>query len=606
MMKKQFLFTVAIFFSLVSFAQHPPCLTDEIHAAQVNANPDLKKAEEQANTAARAYLHSLAKKAGVRYIPVVFHVIHTYGTENITQTQINDQLRIINQDYRKMPGTPGGSSTDELATDMEFEFRLAQFDPAGHPTDGVNRVYSSLTDNATDNTKALSYWSSDRYLNIWVVRSIYNSGAGTILGYAQFPWTRNSQPNTDGIIIRYDQVGTIESGSVGQGGRTLTHELGHWLGLYHTFQNGCGTESQSCTMQGDQVCDTPPASAANYGCSPNTNSCPADALPDQVRNYMDYSDGNCMNLFTVGQKDRVIAMTGNYRAKAFSVSNLASAGITGDGNYAALPPATATAPFLLDFNTSLAAQGITLEALNIHPDTSWTLTNQAGHGDNTSIWLHNYITNRMHTRSSFFTSNYDLSKASSPVLNFDLAYARRLAGANDRLGIYVSDNYGRTETLVKTLSATEMESAALHTGEFVPASSEWKSFQVDLSEYKMYTNLRVRFEFVNLRGNNVFMDNIGVSTATGVTENAQEAYAGKLFPNPMTGSAKLQFHLVTGGQVKVEVFDLAGRVVQHVHDGPMTGGVHELEIQRAGLSNGIYFVAITGPSGRAVHRLAIR
>lgn len=141
--------------------------------------------------------------------------------------------------------------------------------------------------------------------------------SGMILGYAQFPWVGSAR--LDGVVIRHDYVGTIGTASSSNSkGRVLTHETGHWLGLYHTFQLGCAS--------GDSVEDTPPVSGPNFNvCWPSEiNSCTIDIddLPDQYENYMDYSNGKCrQNMFSLGQKARMLETLAGTRNKLITNAN---------------------------------------------------------------------------------------------------------------------------------------------------------------------------------------------------------------------------------------------------------------------------------------------
>jgi PKD repeat protein len=271
------------------------------------------------------------KPSGVRskyIIPMVFHVIHTGGPENISKEQILDQIRVLNQDFNLTNPNKSKirSPFKTLAAIADIEFRLARIDPNGNCTDGINRVYSPLGVNVNQNTEDVKFlsgarWDYRRYLNIWVVTNIDNGGgAGTILGYAVFPFATSAA--RDGIVIRHDRVGTIGTAVPSDSGRTLTHELGHWLGLYHTFQDGCFGNNDQCD-------DTPPVAAqfSNASCPANGNSCTNDVpdLPDQWENYMDYSDGSCMAMFTPKQRDRMwyfLGISSGGRAQNVSTTNL--------------------------------------------------------------------------------------------------------------------------------------------------------------------------------------------------------------------------------------------------------------------------------------------
>ncbi|MBI1287676.1 MAG: PKD domain-containing protein [Flavobacteriales bacterium] len=266
---------------------------------------------------------------GPRIIPTVFHVIHQGGNENISYEQIEDQIRILNEDYRRMNEDTANTRSifKPVAADCNVEFRLAKLDPQGNCTNGVVRVWSPLTYNASDDNgvKGVSYWPSNKYFNVWVVASIADdgSGQGIILGYAQFPGFGSAQ--TDGVVVRADYVGSIgTAANTGSVGRTLTHEAGHWLSLFHTFQGGCNS------FFDDQCDDTPPqAEATPSNCPLNANTCSNDNpdLPNQVENYMDYSNGSCQNMFTMNQKSRMDATLSSSRSNIWSGSNLTATGV---------------------------------------------------------------------------------------------------------------------------------------------------------------------------------------------------------------------------------------------------------------------------------------
>lgn len=318
----------------VAQAQHTHCGFDEHLEKMLEKDPSGMQTilEHNARTEEikRARLNGEAERAGgPRIIPTVFHVIHQGGSENISYEQIEDQMRILNEDFRRLNADTINTRAEfqDVAADINVEFRLAKLDPQGECTDGVVRVYSPLTENASDESgvKGLSYWPSSDYFNVWVVRTIDNDGEqGTILGYAQFPGFGAAA--TDGVVVRADYVGDIGTGANnGSKGRTLTHEAGHWLGLFHTFQGGCNGG-----FFGEPIDDTPPqAEATPSNCPLAANTCSNDNpdLPDMVENYMDYSNGACQNTYTLGQKDAMDAALNGSRSNLYSSSNLSDTGV---------------------------------------------------------------------------------------------------------------------------------------------------------------------------------------------------------------------------------------------------------------------------------------
>lgn len=257
------------------------------------------------------------RAATVYTIPVVVHVYHkgeAVGTgTNISEDVINSQITVLNQDFRKMTGTPG-HNTHAAGADTEIQFCLAKIDPSGNPTTGITRrqgISGSYDTNAFDAEKPNSQWDPTKYLNIWVA----DLGA-SLLGYAQFPHANGvisgmtggyagGASNTDGVVMGPNFFGssditTVPGSAPFDKGRTTTHEVGHWLGLKHINGDaGCGSD--------DECADTPnqenQTNQAN-GCNQKT-SC---GSVDMIENYMDYSNDACMNIFTNDQTARMRAI----------------------------------------------------------------------------------------------------------------------------------------------------------------------------------------------------------------------------------------------------------------------------------------------------------
>jgi hypothetical protein len=202
-----------------------------------------------------------------------------------------------------------------IPADCNIEFRLATKDPLGNCTDGIVRVFTSKTNDANNGTgfKAESYWNAYSYLNVWVINNIDMEieGGGTVLGYAQFP--ASGLLSTDGIAVRADNIDERYFG-----GRTATHEVGHWLSLIHIWgDQQCGSDNvlDTPTHFGPNfgVCGNHPTLDPNIGGGSQFHNTPYNVTacsPDQpdgemFMNYMDYSSDACMNMFTLGQKARM-------------------------------------------------------------------------------------------------------------------------------------------------------------------------------------------------------------------------------------------------------------------------------------------------------------
>ena len=239
---------------------------------------------------------------GKKIIPVVVHVIHDLGGENISDASIQGALDILNANINGQASNFLAKTPDIFASvrgDLNVEFRLAKIDPLGNPTSGIIRVRSELTNEPEprDAVKALSYWNSYQYFNIWTLKKFQPQDDGnTLLGYAQFP--NSGRMSTDGVVLLASQMVS---------GGTLTHECGHWLGLRHVWGDAeCGD---------DNVKDTPAAREPNFGINLSdfpyhvgfmSQGCVADSLNpagEMFVNYMDYSSDAHVTMFTKGQNE---------------------------------------------------------------------------------------------------------------------------------------------------------------------------------------------------------------------------------------------------------------------------------------------------------------
>ena len=311
--KKLFFALAFVCLNLIGFAQtSEPCGTDEL----ILRNPFLEEAinGRSANDCDTDY--DLPNEE-VLTIPIVFHIMHR-GTqlgvdENITNEQIYSAVENLTDRFR---ATPGALGVDQNTIDSRFNFCLAGTDPDGNSTNGIIRYdmsgYSDYmedgvttspnfySDAMPDNTlKGLGCWDPDFYCNVYIVTEINgNNGGNGVQGYAYLGPTGDCR---DGIVLLYNVVGTEGTLKPGRDlNTTLPHEMGHYLTLYHTFNNSapnCDYMESNCCTNGDRVCDTPPQTNSGQGCQSVCDSDPA--------NYMDYTSQTCKTLFTEGQIERM-------------------------------------------------------------------------------------------------------------------------------------------------------------------------------------------------------------------------------------------------------------------------------------------------------------
>lgn len=355
-----------------------------------------------------------SESGGIIYIPVVVHVIHNgdvYGTnENISDEQVQSQITVMTQDFRRLLGTPG-YNTNPVGADTTIEFVLAKVDPNGNPTNGIDRVnlcQSSWEMNAVDAiVKPSTIWNPNLYMNMWSV----NFSDQDLLGYAQFPDASGlaglnasgGLANTDGVVAGYSFFGSsaLATGSFQapyDKGRTMTHEVGHYLGLIHIWGDNAICPATNTATNKDFCADTPAANAPNFGCSANTDSCPSTPGLDMIQNYMDYTDDACMNIFTQNQKDRMIVIMNNAARRSTlktSTKDIAIPLFTNDAEVKIENSCALTTPNCTTPNPTSPAKTVLLYNRGTANLTSSTLSYNIDGGTNfTQNWTGNLAPNQ--------------------------------------------------------------------------------------------------------------------------------------------------------------------------------------------------------------------
>ena len=274
------------------------CITPETHSDEADAarggagkdHRDISATEQRAIEARTNAILAAKGKAPLgtstalvsATVPVYVHVMASAsGAGDVTQAQIDAQIAELNENF--------AGSESSAAANTGFTFTLA----------GVDRYYNNQwhTDKQSTSYRSKTRQGGANALNIWLVDFKY-------LGVATFPWDYSRNGSIDGIRVHYDSLPGGGIANYNQG-KTATHEVGHWLGLYHTFQGGCTTTN-------DEVADTPAQGSSTSGCPEGRDSCTLPGL-DPIHNYMDYSYDACYNQFTPDQSSRISSMWTAYR-----------------------------------------------------------------------------------------------------------------------------------------------------------------------------------------------------------------------------------------------------------------------------------------------------
>lgn len=370
-------FAILATFSFLVKAQHnhqpigTPCGTYDAEEYLFELHPELKQNAISESIKLESFnekfAESFGKRAATYVIPIVFHIIHQNGPENISDAQVRDAVRILNEDY-------SGNSERNNAVINQFqgligtadiEFRLATIDPSGNPTNGIDRIVSSQTNQGNENSK-IGGWPRSKYLNIWVCNAVNgSSGPGGVLAYAFKPGVAHGYPSGDGIIVKHPYVGTIGT-SVDSEGATLTHEIGHFLNLDHTWgpTNQPGLSS-NCNFD-DNVGDTPPTVGQQGGCNTSFQSC---GSLDNAQNFMEYT--RCELMFTQGQVSRMHATLNSstaQRSNLWKQTNLSATGVLGLRN----------AEFSVSKNIICEGESIDFKDQSYYQVTGWNWEFESG------------------------------------------------------------------------------------------------------------------------------------------------------------------------------------------------------------------------------------
>ena len=593
------------------------CGTEEYTIILEKKYPEYDKYREKVDIETKEWIkeNTDRTKGIVITIPVVVHVIWNTNQENISDAQIFSQIDVLNKDYRRTNvdaiNTP--SVWQNIATDCEIEFCLATIDPNGNATTGITRTQTNQNSFSIQNdgmkytsSGGIDAWPNDDYLNVWVC----NLGGG-LLGYATPP--SNFLSNEDGVVIGYQYFGT--TGTVQNPyhkGRTTTHEVGHWLNLEHVWGawGNCGN---------DNVNDTPTQEEENYGCPSfphNANSCGTNnANGDMFMNYMDYTNDACMNMFTNGQKTRMVAAINQYRPNLIG-HNLCTSNPPPppspswnciNGN--CIDPSNGTGSFL-NYNTCISNcncgsinppinQGFEINNLpsnwtivNNDNNKTWEINEQVGYNSSKSIYINNADYPANGEYDDLILPSINLVGSTSADVSFNYAYSlwtnpNASQIWSDTLQIIVSDDCGVTWNKIWEKAGINLVTTtpAFNGFTWYPSiNSDWNSETINLSNYLNQDDIVIKFRNVNQYENNLFLDNININTNQSTTINTIDLI-NKVFPNPTSGI----IHVEIEGNKKI--FNILGEKVIDTNN-------NVIDIKQ--LDNGIYILSVNGEKHKII------
>lgn len=606
-MKKIIVYSLSLIFSISSFAQIR-CGTDIYMSNLFDKYPSYKIAREKVDFQINDWIINNPNNGpkNIITIPVVVHVVWNTNAENISDAQIFSQIDVLNDDFRRTNSDASNTPAvwQSVAADCEIDFCLATVDPNGNSTTGITRTQTAQTSFSINNdgvksasSGGINPWNQDDYLNIWVCDL-----SGGILGYATPPSNFNN-PN-DGVVIGYRYFGTTGVvQSPYNKGRTATHEVGHWLNLDHIWGDSyCGN---------DQVNDTPKQQESNYG-NPNfphnPNSCnTSNASGDMFMNYMDYTNDGAMNMFTDGQKSRMIAAINQYRQDLLN-HNLCSGGTNPTSwnciNGSCVDPGDGTGTYA-SFNTCFSdceCSGTTASIMEgfqsgsipndwstDNPDGSetWVVNTNYGYNSNSSVFIENsiYAANGQYDDLNSPVMNF--SNATTVSLSFDYAYSlwtnpNAAQNWSDTLIILVSNDCGLTWQNVWEKAGPDLVTTnpVFNEFEWFPNNNnDWKSESINLNNYINQDGIIIKFRNVNQYENNLFIDNINI-ISDGTANIIQEIdNTISVYPNPTDGYCYVDYNGLK------EIYSILGEKIITTYD---------KNINLANLSQGVYLIKVDG------------
>ncbi|MBP7166317.1 MAG: T9SS type A sorting domain-containing protein [Bacteroidia bacterium] len=579
------------------------------------------------------------KAAAVITIPVVVHVVYNTASQNISDAQINSQIAILNQDFRKLNADISlvPSVFTALTADCELEFCLAKRDPSGNATNGIVRKSTTVTSfSSNDNIKRSANggsdaWNTSQYLNIWV-----GPLGGGLLGYAQFP---GGTASTDGVVILHSAFGNTGTAAAPfNKGRTATHEIGHWLNLRHIWGDAtCGN---------DQVTDTPTQQTSNFGCPSFPHvTCSNGPNGDMFMNYMDYTDDACMYMFTAGQKARMLAAVNTNRPGLLTSQGCVPP--SGGSSCGTPTSLTTSSIFQTSATVTWAAVSGALSyniQYRVNGTTAWTTTTSTTNSKSISGLVASTIYQyQVQAVCSAATSTYSSvatfttvspsctdayesnnSRNAAKIISVNTNISAKIGSGTDKdwfkfttvagatnikavLDLLPADydlklyNSNGTQLAVSQLGGTSTENIIRNTA--TAASYFVQVYPYSSTGFNSSVCYRLR---VNASAS-TFRDGVGTEYTEGNINPAKmEAIDGiSLYPNPTSDVINLSFFQEYDGSIYTEVVDIMGKVVYSANYGAVEG-FNKTEISTSNMSNGIYFLRIVQDEMSIVRKFVVK
>lgn len=569
-------------------------------------------------------------------IPTVVHVVWNTSSQNISDALVNAQIAQLNADFARLNSDAGNTPSifTGVATNTQIQFCLAQRDPNGNPTTGIVRRQTTVTSFSSNNAVKFTAqggsdaWPAGSYLNIWVC----NLGGG-LLGYAQFP---GGSASTDGVVVLTGSVGSLAvpgSAAPFDHGRTATHEVGHWLNLRHIWGDAtCGS---------DLVSDTPTHNTSNGGCPayPHYSTCSGTPI-EMTMNYMDYTDDNCMNMFSAGQGTRMNALfaVGGARYSLLSSlgctpptpgtcgtpSGLSASGITTSGATLTWAGVSGATSYTLQYKpstatawTSVSTASTSVALTGLTAGTAYNAQVRAVcSGGNSSFSAAITFTTASNTSC---TDTYETNETrnTSKVIPVNTTISARIGSSTDKDWFRFNNSTSTPRMKLELTNLPADYDLQLYRGGTLVATSQQGGTLNEtiinntstVTTYYAYVygyngafnstacyNLRVSLSASNFREGQV-ADEAVLEPVTGGLMN--------LFPNPSTDKVTAEYLAAAEGVVNVEVIDPAGRMImqrqQTVSAGPNLFG---MDVQA--VPAGIYLLRITEGDQQSLLRFMVQ